>query len=103
MIVISAASFAASSGRFPFVNCSIESRRCLIIVASDCCSSAGVNAPRFSMALFLSAALINRSVPVRSASCAFIAVTICWLISTSNAPTSFMLSSHSAQTALRNS
>ena len=83
---ISAASFAASSGRLPLVNCSIESRRCLIMVARDCCSSAGVSGPRLSIDLFLSAVLISRSVPVRSGSRAFMAVTICWLIWASSAP-----------------
>jgi len=38
---ISAASLAASSGRFALVNWSMESRRCLIMVARACCSSVG--------------------------------------------------------------
>ena len=36
MMVISSASLAASSGRLPFSNCSMESFRCLIMVVNTC-------------------------------------------------------------------
>ena len=69
---ISTASLAASSGRSPLVNCSMESRRCLIMVARICWDSASVRPwsepTRFSMALFLRAVVMRRSVVVRSPS-----------------------------------
>uniref|UniRef100_E6PWW7 Uncharacterized protein n=1 Tax=mine drainage metagenome TaxID=410659 RepID=E6PWW7_9ZZZZ len=85
---ISTASFAASSGRFPLVNCSIESRRCLIIPANTCCCSASVTGSadfaRFSITLFFSAALIIRSVVVRSPSRAFIDSIVAFFTCSSN-------------------
>src|ERR1700680_3874772 len=62
MITISAASLSASSWRPPFWNCSIESRRCLIMVARICWDSFSSRGARLSISLFLSAALTMRKV-----------------------------------------
>ena len=88
MIAISVASFAASSGRPPLVNCSIESRLCLIIDASTCCDSASgsdeLGSRRFSINRFFNAVVISRSVVVRSPSRAFMAVMVCAFTRASN-------------------
>ena len=52
---------AASSCRPPFVNCSTESRRCLMSDAITCCASPSSSARPFSTSRFISAALAMRS------------------------------------------
>src|SRR5256714_1284537 len=65
MILISWDSFSASSGRFPLVNCSTESLRCLISVPSTASTSFSSSGPRFSISLFFSALLTMRKVERR--------------------------------------
>src|SRR5262245_6708560 len=72
-MVISCRSFAASSARFPFSNCSIDSRRCLIIVVMTRLISASSRSFFISVSLFITAALIMRITSIRNWSRAFMA------------------------------
>ena len=71
----SACSAAASSGRLPFSNISIDSRRCLAILPStsitSTSSSAGAPPVRASISRFLIAAWISRMAATRVLSFAF--------------------------------
>ena len=74
--VISAASFAASSGRLPLVNCSMDSFRCLINVVNTWIACASVTGRRWSISLFFKAAFTMRRVDKRSTARCLIASTI---------------------------
>src|SRR5437588_1101 len=76
MILISLASLSANSCLPPFVNCSTESRRCLISEFRTCISSLSSSAPRFSTCRFFRAALTMRSADSRCSSRARIALGI---------------------------
>jgi len=68
MTTISAASFAASSGRFALGELVDGVAALLNLVARACCFFCRGKASRFSMALFLRAFLMRRRVVVRTAS-----------------------------------
>ena len=82
---ISAASLSARSCRPPFVNCSIESRRCLTSELTTCRDSASSSARPFSTSRFISAAFSMRSALRRGASCRRIASAIAVLTSSMSA------------------
>src|SRR5207248_5196113 len=71
-IAISAFSFAANSGRFPLVNCSTESCRCLMPLRMIAIASSSESSWPTLICSFLSADCSMRSVEVRSAVRAFI-------------------------------
>jgi len=86
-VEISAISFAASSARPPFSNCSAESRRCLMSDMMTCWASASSSGRPFSTSRFVNAAFAIRNGTSRAWSFARIPATMPLLISSINAIT----------------